>query len=202
MESTDLEYLSSGENLAGCADFVILLSSIFFSVYCRCPDGVRVYMRCIFSLSILYQFFFLSRSCMFPFVSTYVDCRRGQIPSGDLLRKKKKRRESGKYFYESENLTGHVNDYLPICSTITILGYCYCKQTRMYRSLTIVFTILSLWMTFTSAHFQFFDQMFNQQQQQQQQQVQNAGSDSAWYRHHYEARTSFPRSYCFWKKRN
>lgn len=45
--STYLEYLSSGENLAGCADLVTSPSVIFFRVYWRLPLPSRVYMRCI-----------------------------------------------------------------------------------------------------------------------------------------------------------
>ncbi len=45
-----LEYLSSGENLAGCADFVTVLSRTFLRVYILLPvTGSSVYMRCIFA---------------------------------------------------------------------------------------------------------------------------------------------------------
>ena len=44
---TYLDHLSSGENLAGCADFVTSPSAIFFSVYMRFPFPSSVYMRCI-----------------------------------------------------------------------------------------------------------------------------------------------------------
>ena len=45
---TNLEYLSSGENLAGCADLVTAPSRTFLRVYTRFPSLLRVYMRCIF----------------------------------------------------------------------------------------------------------------------------------------------------------
>lgn len=45
---TDLENLSSGENLAGCADIVRLPSAvIFLRVYILLPSGLSVYIRCI-----------------------------------------------------------------------------------------------------------------------------------------------------------
>ena len=43
-----LEYLSSGENLAGWADFVTWPSLIFLRVYSRLPEASRVYIRCMF----------------------------------------------------------------------------------------------------------------------------------------------------------
>ena len=42
-----LEYLSSGENRAGCADFETSPETTFLSVYWRTPFESRVYMRCI-----------------------------------------------------------------------------------------------------------------------------------------------------------
>ena len=43
-----LENLSSGENLAGCADTVCLpFGSAFLSVYTRLPSASRWYMRCM-----------------------------------------------------------------------------------------------------------------------------------------------------------
>lgn len=45
--ATYLEYLSSGENRAGCADFVTSASTTFFNVYVRLPSASRVNMRCM-----------------------------------------------------------------------------------------------------------------------------------------------------------
>lgn len=45
--STNLEYLSSGENLAGCADLVTSPFRTFLRVYVRFPSLSRVYIRCI-----------------------------------------------------------------------------------------------------------------------------------------------------------
>ena len=47
--TTHLEYLSSGENRAGWADFVTSLPCTFFNVYTRLPSASRVYMRCMVS---------------------------------------------------------------------------------------------------------------------------------------------------------
>ncbi|MCJ1409441.1 Long chronological lifespan protein 2 [Ptychographa xylographoides] len=66
-------------------------------------------------------------------------------------------------------------------------------STSLLLSLLAILTIL---LPFTSAQFQFFEQMFQghpQQQQQQQQQSQqapqNVASDSKWYQQNYEAGT-------------
>lgn len=42
-----LEYLSSGEKRAGCADFVTSPSATFCRVYRRLPLESRVYIRCM-----------------------------------------------------------------------------------------------------------------------------------------------------------
>jgi hypothetical protein len=44
-----LEYLSSGENLAGCADLVTSPDTTLCRVYMRLPLASRVYMRCMLS---------------------------------------------------------------------------------------------------------------------------------------------------------
>lgn len=44
---TDLEYLSSGEKRAGCADLVTSPAETFLSVYRRLPVASTVYMRCM-----------------------------------------------------------------------------------------------------------------------------------------------------------
>ena len=57
----------------------------------------------------------------------------------------------------------------------------------MARLLMLLYPILALILPI-SAQFNFFEQMFGGQGQQQQQ-AQNAGSDSTWYRHHYQGGT-------------
>jgi hypothetical protein len=57
----------------------------------------------------------------------------------------------------------------------------------MARLLILLYPILALILPI-SAQFNFFEQMFGGQGHQQQQ-AQNAGSDSTWYRHHYEGGT-------------
>jgi len=54
----------------------------------------------------------------------------------------------------------------------------------MHSLLSSLLTFLSL-TAIVSAQFHFFEQMFGGGQQQQQQ-PQNVGSDSGWYRQHYE----------------
>lgn len=46
-----LEYLSSGENLAGCADFVTTPSRTFFRVYTLFPDSSSVYIKCMLAVA-------------------------------------------------------------------------------------------------------------------------------------------------------
>jgi hypothetical protein len=57
----------------------------------------------------------------------------------------------------------------------------------MHSLFSFLLAFLSL-TTFASAQFHFFEHMFGGGQQQQQQ-AQNVGSDSGWYRQHYEGGT-------------
>lgn len=82
-----------------------------------------------------------------------------------------------------------------ICSMFTkIVRLLLLPATKMYSLFSILF-IFSFLLSFSSAQFQFFEQMFSgnahHHHHQQQQQPQNVASDSAWYRQTYDGGTTF-----------
>lgn len=77
----------------------------------------------------------------------------------------------------------HVHNSFTTCPSYKFLRY---RAFNMRSILSSLLAFLSL-TVFVSAQFHFFEQMFGGGQQQQQQQPQNVGSDSGWYRKHYES---------------
>lgn len=70
------------------------------------------------------------------------------------------------------------------CFCVNRSRYCARKHQSIIMNL-VIFSTLTMLVTFSSAQFQFFEQMFQGQGQQEPQQQQNVASDSNWYQQTY-----------------